>query len=91
MGYIKRTAIAKYQEHQSTAFLLSIASVNSFLSFNPTSINPEIMVRVAIAGGTSGLGRLVVNAITATKKHDVFVLSRKVVNRLLNTLYLSLG
>ncbi|KFZ16703.1 hypothetical protein V502_04964 [Pseudogymnoascus sp. VKM F-4520 (FW-2644)] len=35
------------------------------------------MVRVAVAGGTSGLGRLVVNAIVATKKHDVFVLSRK--------------
>ncbi|KFY41628.1 hypothetical protein V494_02898 [Pseudogymnoascus sp. VKM F-4513 (FW-928)] len=35
------------------------------------------MVRVAVAGGTSGLGRLVVNAIMATKKHDVFVLSRK--------------
>ncbi|ELR02998.1 hypothetical protein GMDG_05853 [Pseudogymnoascus destructans 20631-21] len=35
------------------------------------------MVRVAVAGGTSGLGRLVVDAIVATKKHDVFVLSRK--------------
>lgn len=44
------------------------------------------MVRVAVAGGTSGLGRLVVNAITATKKHDVFVLSRKVINRFMNNL-----
>ncbi|KFY70879.1 hypothetical protein V499_08901 [Pseudogymnoascus sp. VKM F-103] len=35
------------------------------------------MVRVAVAGGTSSLGRLVVNAIVAIKKHDVFVLSRK--------------
>ncbi|KFX98684.1 hypothetical protein O988_04235 [Pseudogymnoascus sp. VKM F-3808] len=35
------------------------------------------MVRVAVAGGTSGLGLLVVKAIVATKKHNVFVLSRK--------------
>lgn len=41
------------------------------------------MVRVAVAGGTSGLGRLVVDAIVATKKHDVFVLSRKVINQAL--------
>ncbi|OCK84255.1 NAD(P)-binding protein [Lepidopterella palustris CBS 459.81] len=34
------------------------------------------MVRVAIAGGTGGLGRAVVEAILATEKHDVFVLSR---------------
>ena len=36
------------------------------------------MVRVAVAGGTGGLGRTVVEAIIASKKHDVFVLSRKV-------------
>jgi len=34
------------------------------------------MVRVAIAGGTGGLGRAVVEEIIATKKHDVFLISR---------------
>ncbi|KAF2492376.1 NAD(P)-binding protein [Lophium mytilinum] len=34
------------------------------------------MVRVAIAGGTGGLGRAVVEEILATKKHDVFLISR---------------
>jgi hypothetical protein len=36
------------------------------------------MVRVAVAGGTGGIGLIVVEAIVANKKHDVFVLSRKV-------------
>jgi short-subunit dehydrogenase len=45
------------------------------------------MARVAVAGGTSGLGLLVVKAIVATKKHNVFVLSRKVINRTLATSY----
>ncbi|KAL6401342.1 hypothetical protein AUP68_15211 [Ilyonectria robusta] len=35
------------------------------------------MTRVAIAGGTGGLGGTIVEAIIALKKHDVFVLSRK--------------
>lgn len=34
------------------------------------------MVRVAIAGGTGGLGRSVTEEINASGKHDVFVLSR---------------
>jgi len=34
------------------------------------------MVRVAVAGGTGGLGRAVVEEILATKKHDVFLISR---------------
>ncbi|KAF8586851.1 NAD-P-binding protein [Ramaria rubella] len=34
------------------------------------------MVRVAIAGGTGGIGRHIVEAILATKKHTVVVLSR---------------
>lgn len=34
------------------------------------------MVRVVVAGGTGGLGRHIVDAILATKKHDVAVLSR---------------
>ncbi|KAI5456759.1 hypothetical protein BGZ63DRAFT_428865 [Mariannaea sp. PMI_226] len=34
------------------------------------------MTRVAIAGGTGGLGSTIVEAIIACKKHDVFVLSR---------------
>lgn len=34
------------------------------------------MVKVAIAGGTGGLGHAVVDAILATGKHDVFLLSR---------------
>ena len=36
------------------------------------------MVRVAVAGGTAGIGRTVVEAIVTTGKHDVFVLSRNV-------------
>jgi len=34
------------------------------------------MVRVAVAGGTGGLGRVVIEEILATKKHDVFLISR---------------
>ena len=36
------------------------------------------MVRVAIAGGTGGLGRTLTEAIAETGKHQVYVLSRKV-------------
>jgi len=36
------------------------------------------MARVAVAGGTNGLGRTVTEAIIALKKHTVFVLSRGV-------------
>jgi len=36
------------------------------------------MVKVAVAGGTGALGRTIIEAILATKKHDVFVLSRSV-------------
>jgi NAD dependent epimerase/dehydratase family enzyme len=35
------------------------------------------MVVVAISGGTGGLGRTITEAIAATEKHKVFVLSRK--------------
>lgn len=34
------------------------------------------MVRVAVAGGTGGIGRHIVEGILETKKHDVIVLSR---------------
>lgn len=34
------------------------------------------MVRVVVAGGSGGLGQHIVDAILATKKHDVVVLSR---------------
>ncbi|KAH9210366.1 hypothetical protein DL95DRAFT_308064 [Leptodontidium sp. 2 PMI_412] len=34
------------------------------------------MVRVAIAGGTGGIGRTLAESILATRKHNVFVLSR---------------
>lgn len=36
------------------------------------------MVVVAVAGGTGNVGRFLVDAIVATGKHDVKVLSRKV-------------
>ncbi len=36
------------------------------------------MVKVAIAGGSGGLGRVITDAIVATRKHEVFVLSRNV-------------
>ncbi|KAM5356921.1 hypothetical protein ACJ41O_003567 [Fusarium nematophilum] len=35
------------------------------------------MVRVAVAGGSNGLGRVIANAIIAANKHEVFVLSRQ--------------
>ncbi|EQB43253.1 hypothetical protein CGLO_18107 [Colletotrichum gloeosporioides Cg-14] len=35
------------------------------------------MVRVAIAGGSGGLGRVITKAVARTGKHDVFVLSRR--------------
>lgn len=36
------------------------------------------MVIVAIAGGSGGLGRVITEAIAATNKHEVYVLSREV-------------
>lgn len=36
------------------------------------------MVVVAVAGGTGNLGQAIVAAINSAKKHEVFVLSRKV-------------
>ncbi|KAF5494065.1 Oxidoreductase swnN [Colletotrichum fructicola] len=35
------------------------------------------MVRVAIAGGSGGLGRVITKAVARSGKHDVFVLSRR--------------
>ena len=34
------------------------------------------MVRVAIAGGTGGLGRSIAESIASTQKHELIVLSR---------------
>lgn len=46
---------------------------------NTTSITSHlIMVKVAIAGGSGGLGRVITEAIIATGKHEVFVISRSV-------------
>jgi hypothetical protein len=36
------------------------------------------MVKVTVAGGSNGLGRVIVRAIAATGKHEVSVLSRQV-------------
>jgi nucleoside-diphosphate-sugar epimerase len=38
------------------------------------------MVKVAIAGGTGGVGRAIAEAILATGKHDVYILSRSSVS-----------
>ncbi|KAB8234146.1 NAD(P)-binding protein [Aspergillus alliaceus] len=35
------------------------------------------MVKVAVAGGTGGLGRTIIEAILSTKKHEVYILSRR--------------
>lgn len=40
--------------------------------------DPFKMVVVAVAGGTGGLGRMLVDALVATGKHDVKILARKV-------------
>ena len=37
------------------------------------------MVNLAVAGGTNGVGRAIVDAVIAGKKHHVFVLSREVI------------
>lgn len=36
------------------------------------------MVKVALAGGTGGLGREVIDALLAKDKHDIIVLTRQV-------------
>ena len=36
------------------------------------------MVRIAIAGGTGGLGRTLVDELSQGNDHEIFVLSRKV-------------
>jgi nucleoside-diphosphate-sugar epimerase len=42
-------------------------------------------VRVAVAGGTGGLGRAIINGLLCGK-HEVFVLSRKVIRHFLHIL-----
>lgn len=50
-----------------------------------------IMVRIAIAGGTGGVGRTLVDELAKGGEHVVFVLSRKVsLSHLLSKLYSSL-
>ena len=44
------------------------------------------MVKVAVAGGTGGIGRHIVEGILATKKHSVIVLSRSSSNAILESL-----
>lgn len=36
------------------------------------------MVRIALAGGSGGVGREILDALLATGKHDIIVISRKV-------------
>lgn len=43
-------------------------------------LSNDNMVTVAVAGGTGGIGRTLVEAILATGKHDVKILSRTVRN-----------
>lgn len=43
------------------------------------------MVLVAVAGGTGGIGKHIVEAILATKKHDIVVLSRSPTHALLES------
>lgn len=42
------------------------------------STHSSKMVKVTVAGGSNGLGRVIVRAIAATGKHEVSVLSRQV-------------
>jgi len=48
------------------------------------------MVVVAVAGGTGGLGRMMVDALVAAGKHEVKILARKVRIQALNTFLLPL-
>ncbi|KAG7426751.1 Oxidoreductase BOA1 [Fusarium oxysporum f. sp. raphani] len=56
----------------------SIKSVSHYLIILKIEIqNPLLAMAVAVAGGTGGLGRALVDAIKAHGKHEVLVLSRK--------------
>lgn len=46
------------------------------------------MVIVAVAGGTGGVGRTIVEGIVATGRHQVKILSRKVCVYILSHTYL---
>lgn len=46
------------------------------------------MAIIAVAGGTGGIGRALVDAITSRGKHEVKILSRKVRCRLLPDVFI---
>jgi hypothetical protein len=65
-----------YISHKSIRKLSLFASV--FTVFEKSPNIPTTMAIIAVAGGTGGLGRAIVEAIKARSQHDVKILSRKV-------------
>ena len=61
--------------HNTSTSLLSLASTHL----------PKKMVVVAIAGGTGGIGRAIIEELERNGKHDVIILGRKVSVLLVST------
>lgn len=47
------------------------------------------MVRIALAGGSGGVGREILDALLATGKHDITIISRKVSREMISVHLLS--
>lgn len=78
------SVVYKSRQVPNNALVSRSTSNNSILSNNRRqhtkyqSTHSSKMVKVTVAGGSNGLGRVIVRAIAATGKHEVSVLSRHV-------------
>jgi FlaA1/EpsC-like NDP-sugar epimerase len=60
---------------------LTTVSISYLRNCLPTHLNKDLaskMVVVAVAGGSGDMGRLIVDALVTTHRHEVYVISRKV-------------
>jgi hypothetical protein len=63
---------------QKKAYIISLCFLLVLISASIFTLNfPRTMVNVAVAGGTGGVGRAILDVISTTDKHQAFVLSRK--------------
>jgi nucleoside-diphosphate-sugar epimerase len=55
-----------------------VASLFEIFFYIITTISPSVMITVAIAGGTGGIGKTIVEELASVKKYNIVVLSRTV-------------
>jgi short-subunit dehydrogenase len=55
-----------------------VASLFDTFFYNIITISLSVMITVAIAGGTGGIGKTIVEELASVKKYNIVVLSRTV-------------